>query len=92
MVHLEFESVSLCDSKGYVLTTPGQLLHLMLYLHESTVGLGKKQMRSAVNVGVFMAKPMDSLHDIYWASFYHEETLEIICQSMRNLKMKKIQY
>jgi len=37
----------------------------MLYLHASTIGLGKKQMRPGVNVGVFMAKPIDSLHDIY---------------------------
>lgn len=89
LVQLEFECVSLCDSKGYVLTTPGQLLYWMLYLHASTIGLGKKQMRPGVNVGVFMAKPIDSLHDIYWGFFYHEEALEIICQSMRNLKMKK---
>ena len=92
MVQLEFECVYLCDSKGCVLTMPGQLLYWMLYLHASTIWLGKKQMRSGVNVGGFMAKPMDSLHDVYWAPFFHEEALEIICQNMRNIKMEKIQY
>lgn len=65
---------------------------LMLYLHASTPGWGTKQMRSHVNVGIFLSKPTDSLRNIYWTSIYQEETLDIIGQSLRHTKMQKIWY